>query len=113
MNGEFKINHTPRPKYVEVLTEDKTLRRLTKAESLTLKNRIAVLKQQREAELSSPEPLKGEMVISVLPAQKGWVDKKDHRRERGDRTNLESRAVYRWGSDNKILKTQERIAMGR
>ena len=110
---EFKINTSPKPAYIEILPEDKTIRRLTKAESMTLKNRISLLKQQREIELSTPEPLKGEMAITVLPAQKGWVDKKDHRKERGDRTNLESRAVYRWGSDNKILKTQERIAMGR
>ncbi len=113
MHGEFNINTTTKPQYVEVLPKDRTLRRLTKAESLALKSRIGLLKQQREVELSATEPLEGEMVVTVLPAQKGWVDKKDHRKERGDRTNLESRAVYRWGSDNKILKTQERIAMGR
>ena len=113
MNGEFKINHTPRPKYVEVLPEDKTLRRLTKAESLTLKNRIAVLKQQREAELSTPEPLKGEMAITVLPAQKGWVDKKDHRKERSGRSELERRSLYRRDNKNFFSAAQERVAMGR
>lgn len=113
MNGEFKINHTPRPKYVEVLTEDKTLRRLTKAESLALKSKIAVLKQQREVELSTPEPLKGEMVVTVLPTQKGWVDKKDHSKERSGRTELERRSCYRRENKNENLTVQAKLCLGK
>jgi predicted metal-dependent hydrolase len=113
MNGEFKINHTPKPKYIEILPEDKTLRRLTKVESLALKSKIAILKQQREVELSTPEPLKDELLITVLPAQKGWVDKKDHRKERSGRSELERRSLYRRDNKNFFSAAQERVAMGR
>ena len=110
---EFKINTLPKPKYQEILPEDKTIRRLTKAESMTLKKRIAVRQQQRGAELSGPEPLKGEMVITALPAQKGWVDKKDHRKERSGRSELERRSLYRRDNKNFFSAAQERVAMGR
>lgn len=110
---EFKINTSPKPAYIEILPEDKTIRRLTKAESMTLKNRISLLKQQREIELSTPEPLKGEMAITVLPAQKGWVDKKDHRKERSGRSELERRSLYRRDNKNFFSAAQERVAMGR
>lgn len=110
---EFNINQEKRLPPTEEKEKDvKKPRIVPKVEALA---RIAAMKLQREKELNQvemPDPEK-RMVISVLPKIKGWVDKEDHRRERGDRTALESRAVFKWRSGADIQKAQERIALDR
>lgn len=113
MKKEFDIKQERRvPITEEKEREIKKPRIVPKSEALS---RIAAMKLQREKELNQieiPDPEK-RMVISVLPKIKGWVDKKDHRKERGDRTTLESRAVFKWRSGADIQKAQERIALDR
>jgi len=112
MKGEFNINISVRPKYVETFKAD-TPRPLSKKDSISLKNRIEHMRQIREQEMSSLDINPGGLNITVTPQIKGWVDKKDHRKERGDRTSLESRAVFKWKSGADIQKAQERIALDR
>lgn len=113
MKGEFNINISVRPKYVETFKVDSAPRPLSKKDSISLKSRIEEMRQIRDKELSSLDINPGGLNITVTPHVKGWVDKKDHRGERTGRSELERRSIYRWKSPASIEKIQEKLAMNR
>lgn len=75
--------------------------------------RIAAMKLQREKELTAPDLVCGGLSITITPKIKGWVDKKDHSKERSGRTELERRSCYRRENKGENLSIQAKLCLGR
>jgi len=111
MKKEFNINQKKRvPPTEEKERYEKKPRIVPKFEALA---RIAAMKLQREKELSTTDLVSGGLNITVTPKIKGWVDKKDHSKERSGRTELERRSCYRRENKNENLTVQAKLCLGK